>query len=128
MATLSTCFAVLATVLAAVGLYGVIAYMVTRRTREIGIRVALGADRRSLLRLVMREAGMMTSAGVVLAIPIALGLNRLIAAQLYQIAPWDPVSVLAAAAAIIAVALTAAYIPAARATRVNPIYALRHHT
>ena len=76
----------------------------------------------------MREAGMMTAAGVVLAIPIALGLNRLIAAQLYQIAPWDPVSVLAAAAAIIAVALTAAYIPAARATRVNPIYALRHHT
>ena len=102
------------------------AYTVTRRTREIGIRVALGADRRSLLSLVMREAGMMTAAGVVLAIPIALALTRLLRSQLYQIAPWDPLSILAASAAIIAVALFAAYVPAARATRVNPIYALRH--
>jgi len=126
MATLSSCFAILATVLAAVGLYGVIAYMVTRRTREIGIRVALGADSRSLLRLVMREAGMMTAAGVFLAIPLALALTRLIAAQLYDLAPWDPISILAACFAVGVVALFAAYLPAARATRVNPIYALRH--
>src|SRR5581483_4399578 len=90
MATLSGCFAVLATVLAGVGLYGVIAYTVTRRTREIGIRSALGADRGSLLSLVMREAGWMTAVGVALGIPLALGLTQLLRSQLYGIAPWDP--------------------------------------
>ena len=74
----------------------------------------------------MREAGLMTGFGVVLAIPIALALTRLIATQLYNIAPWDPVSILAPCVAVGAVALLAAYVPAARATRVNPIYALRH--
>ena len=69
---------------------------------------------------------MMTAAGVALAIPIALALTRLVQAQLYGIAPWDPVSIAAAAASVAAVALAAGYVPAARATRVNPIYALRH--
>jgi ABC-type antimicrobial peptide transport system permease subunit len=126
MATLSACFAVVATVLAAIGLYGVMAYMVTRRTREIGIRVALGADRGSLLALVMREAGLMTAVGVVVAIPAALGLTRLVASELFGVGPWDPASIAMAAVAVTLVSLLAAYVPAARATRVSPIYALRH--
>jgi ABC-type antimicrobial peptide transport system permease subunit len=102
------------------------AYTVTRRTREIGIRLALGADRGSLVGLVMREAGMMTAWGVALAIPLALGLTRLARSLLYGVAPWDPVSIAAAAALVAAVALGAGYVPAARATRVNPVWALRH--
>ena len=126
VATLSAWFGILATLLAAIGLYGVMAYTVTRRTREIGIRLALGAGRRSLLGLVMREVALLTLAGVLIAIPIALALTRLIKTQLYGILPNDPLSIAAAAAALIAVALLAGYIPAERATRVNPITALRY--
>jgi predicted permease len=126
MATLSGCFAVLATLLAAIGLYGVMAYSVTRRSREIGIRVALGAGRGSLLGLVMREAALLTACGVVVAIPAALALTRLVRAQLYQVVPYDPLSVAVSTVALTAVALLAGYIPAERATRVNPILALRH--
>jgi len=126
IATLSAFFGILATLLAAIGLYGVMAYTVTRRTREIGIRLALGAGRGSLLRMVMREAALLTLAGVAIAIPIALALTSLIRSQLYGIVPNDPVSIAAAALALIAVALLAGYIPAERATRVNPITALRY--
>ena len=126
IATLSAFFGVLATLLAAIGLYGVMAYTVTRRTREIGIRLALGAGRGSLLRMVMREAALLTLAGVAIAIPIALALTSLIRSQLYGIVPNDPVSIAAAALALVAVALLAGYIPAERATRVNPITALRY--
>jgi predicted permease len=126
MATLSLCFAALATVLAAVGLYGVIAYMMTRRTREIGIRQALGADHGLILGHVMREAGRMTAMGIAVAIPLALILARFARTQLYGIDPWDPLSILVAVAAGAAVALIAAYIPAARALGFHPIAALRH--
>jgi predicted permease len=126
MAMLSTCFAIVATLLAAIGLYGVMAYMVTGRTRELGIRVALGADRGTLLGLVMREAGMMTAIGVAVAIPMALALARLVKSELYGVGAWDPVSITAALVAVVTVALIAGYVPAARATQVKPIYVLRH--
>ena len=126
IATLSAFFGILATLLAGLGLYGVMAYTVTRRTREIGIRLALGAGRGSLLSMVMREVALLTLAGVAIAIPIALALTRLIRAQLYGIVPNDPLSIATAALVLIAVALLAGYIPAERATRVNPITALRY--
>jgi predicted permease len=126
IATLSAFFGVLATLLAAIGLYGVMAYTVSRRTRELGIRVALGARRRSLLGLVMREVVLLTAAGVAIAIPIALALTRLVRTQLFGVQPTDALSIAAAAMVLIAVALLAGYIPAERATRVNPISALRY--
>ncbi|HTS63164.1 MAG TPA: ABC transporter permease [Candidatus Acidoferrales bacterium] len=126
MAGLSAFFGVLATVLAAVGLYGVMAYTVSRRTRDIGIRVALGAGRTSLLRLVMQDVVVLTAAGVAIAIPAAIAATRLVRAQLYGVAPADPLSIALAALALTAVALAAGYIPADRATRVNPISALRY--
>jgi predicted permease len=126
MATLSACFAVLATVLAAIGLYGVMAYLVTRRRREIGLRLSLGADPGVVRREVMREAASMTAAGVAVAIPLAIALARVARSQLYGVAPWDPVSIVGSAAAVLAIALLAAWIPAARAVRVTPARALRH--
>jgi putative ABC transport system permease protein len=125
MASLSAFFGILATLLAAIGLYGVMAYMVTRRTREIGIRLALGAGRANLLGLVMREVAILTAAGVVVAVPVALALSRYVRAQLYGVAPTDAWSILAASAVLIATALLAGYIPAERATRVSPTMALR---
>ncbi len=125
MASLSAFFGVLATLLAAVGLYGVMAYMVTRRTREIGIRLALGAGRANLLGLVMREVAILTVAGVVVAVPLALALSQYVRAQLYGVAPTDALSIVAAAVVLSVVALAAGYIPAERATRVSPTVALR---
>ena len=97
MASLSVFFGILATLLAAIGLYGVMAYTVTRRTREIGIRLALGANRFSLLTLVMGEVALLTAAGVAIAIPAALTLTRLIRSELYGIVPNDPMSIAIAA-------------------------------
>jgi predicted permease len=126
IASLSVFFGVLATLLAAVGLYGVMAYTVTRRTREIGIRLALGAARSNLLTLVMREVAVLTVLGVVIAIPAALALTGLVRSQLYGIVANDPVSILLAALVLSAVALLAGYIPANRATRIDPLRALRY--
>ena len=126
VAVLSLAFAVVATLLAAIGLYGVMAYTVAQRTREIGIRLALGADRTSLVGMVMREVALLTVSGMLIAVPLAVVLSRLVRAQLYGIGPADPVSLIAAAAVLAAVALTAGYIPAERATRVNPLRALRY--
>jgi ABC-type antimicrobial peptide transport system permease subunit len=125
MAMLSAWFAAAATLLSAIGLYGVMAYVISRRTREIGIRLALGADQGNLLGLVLREAGAMTVAGIAVAIPVALALSRLVRSQLYGVAPWDPASLLVSATIVAAVALVAGYAPAARVTRVSPGVALR---
>ena len=126
IAGLSVFFGILATLLAAIGLYGVMAYTVTRRTREIGIRLALGAGRANLLTLVMREVALLTVAGVAIAIPVALALTRLVRSELYGIVPNDPLSIAVAAILLTSVALLAGYIPAERATRVDPLRALRY--
>jgi predicted permease len=125
-AFLATVFGLLATLLAAIGLYGVMAYNVGRRTREIGIRIALGAPSPSVLWLVMREVLLMLGLGVAVALPAAWGLARLVQSQLYGIAPNDPLSMAAATLSIALVAALAGYIPARRATRIDPIRALRY--
>jgi predicted permease len=126
IATLSSAFGVLATLLAVIGLYGVMAYSVARRTREIGVRMALGAVSADVVRLVMREVFVLVGVGVTLGLAAAWGLSRLIGNQLYGISPNDPVTIVGAASGLAVVALLAGYIPARRATRVNPVLALRY--
>jgi len=124
--TLSTAFGVLATLLAVVGLYGVMAFTVTRRTREIGVRMALGAVRGDVVWLVMREVIALVGAGMALGLIAAFGLSRVVRAQLYGVTPADPIAIVTAVAVLGAVALAAGYIPAIRATRVSPVRALRY--
>jgi predicted permease len=126
IATLSTAFGVLATSLAIIGLYGVMAYTVARRTREIGVRMALGAVSGDVVWLVMREVLWLVGTGVALGLAVAWGLSRYVSSQLYGIAPHDPTTIVLAASVLGLVALTAGYIPAWRATRVNPVLALRY--
>jgi predicted permease len=125
VASLASAFGVLATLLAAIGLYGVMAYTVTRRTREIGIRMALGARRSDVAWLVMREVMVLLGIGLVVGVPAALGLSRLVRAQLYAIQPADAGTMVMAVVGIAAVALLAGYLPGRRATRVDPMQALR---
>jgi ABC-type antimicrobial peptide transport system permease subunit len=125
-ATLSGWVGVVGVGLAAAGLYGLLAYAVARRTHEIGIRIALGATRRSMWAMVARSALGPVAAGLALGVPIALGGRRL-AAGLVQGLPVDRVSPVAVAVlAVLTVALLAAYVPARRAARVDPLVALRH--
>jgi predicted permease len=126
VAALSMLFGGLATVLAAVGLYGVMSYTVSRRTREIGIRMALGAARTSVLWMVLREVAVMALAGIVLGLPIAIGLSRFVQSQLYGLSPTDAPTLIVAAVVLTAVAMLAGYVPARRATRVDPMLALRY--
>ncbi len=126
IATLSTAFGFLATLLAVIGLYGVMAYTVARRTREIGLRMALGAVTGDVTWLVMREVLLLVGSGVVLGLIGAWGLTRLVQSQLYGISPNDPMTIVTAALTLGVVALLAGYIPARRATRVNPVTALRY--
>jgi len=126
VASLSLLFGGLATVLAAVGLYGVMSYTVSRRTREIGIRMALGAARNSVLWMVLREVAVMAAAGIVLGLPIAIGVSRFVQSQLYGLSPTDPATLGLAAVILGGVAMFAGYVPARRATRVDPMLALRY--
>jgi ABC-type antimicrobial peptide transport system permease subunit len=125
LATLSTVFGALATLLAAVGLYGVMAFMVTRRTREIGIRMALGASSGSGVWLIMREVLILAVTGLAIGLAAALGLTRLVEAQLFGIQATDTATMILATLGIAAVALLAGYLPARRATAVDPMRALR---
>jgi putative ABC transport system permease protein len=125
MATLSGAFGILAVVLATVGLYGVISYLVTRRRNEIGIRVALGADRGRVILLVLREAVLLLGVGVAAGVLLAIWIGRAAATLLYGLKPYDPVSLLAASALLAGIALAASYVPALRAAILEPMVALR---
>jgi putative ABC transport system permease protein len=119
-------FASLALVLAMVGIYGVISYAVTQATQEIGIRMALGAQRSSVLRMVAGYAGVLVISGLAIGIAAALGVGRLIASQLFEVKPTDPTTYAAVAVTLLATGLLSCAIPAFRATRVDPVVALRN--
>lgn len=125
-ANLSGVFGSLATLLAMIGLYGVMAYSVARRAREIGIRMALGALQGNVVWMVMKEVLSLAGVGVLVALPVAFGLSRLISAQLYGVEPHDPWTMALATLAVLLVASAAGYVPALRASRIDPIRALRH--
>jgi ABC-type antimicrobial peptide transport system permease subunit len=116
----------MAFVLAAVGVYGIVAFAVERRTREIGIRVALGARPGQVLALLAREGGRVILAGVVIGLVAAWGSTRLLTSMLYGISATDPVTFLVVPAAVALIALVASCVPAARALGINPVAALRH--
>ncbi len=126
MATLSGFFGFLAALLAAIGLYGVISYMVVQRTKEIGIRMAIGAERMDVLRLILREAGMLTIAGLVIGSGLALGSAQAAKSLLYGLKPRDPITLLAAVVLLSAVAAFASFLPAYRASKFDPLIALRY--
>jgi ABC-type antimicrobial peptide transport system permease subunit len=126
MATLSGFFGFLAALLAAIGLYGVISYMVVQRTREIGIRMAIGADRVAVVRMILREAGMLTVAGLVIGTGLALGAAQAAKSLLYGLKPRDPLTLVIAIVTLSAVAALASFLPAYRASRLDPLEALRY--
>jgi predicted permease len=126
ISVLSTAFAALATLLAAVGLYGVLAYTVSRRTREIGVRMALGADAGRVRGMVLRQVGVMTGVGGLIGLIVALGLGKTAQSLLFGLAPYDPPVVLASIIVLALVSLAAGYLPAYRASTVDPIKALRY--
>jgi predicted permease len=126
VAALSATFGLLATVLAALGLYGVMAYAVSQRTREIGIRMALGAQRSNVLGMVLRDVAVLVGAGIVLGLPGGYGLGRVLQSQLYGLQALDPTTFGIATATLLVTALVAGYIPARRAVRVDPMVALRY--
>ena len=114
-----------ALVLAAVGVYGVVSYSTAQRTREFGIRSALGADPRRIARLVLREAVVLAVIGVSVGLLLAAGLSRVLATVLYEVDPWSPLTFLLVSVVLTLVALGASAVPAQRATRVDPMVALR---
>jgi predicted permease len=124
-AAMTTAFGALALLLAAVGIYGVVAYAVARRTREIGVRAALGAGRVDLVRLLMMEAGRAVFVGLAIGLGLALGMGRVLSSVLYDVGVIDPISFIATPLVLATAAGLAAYIPARRATRVSPVVALR---
>ena len=125
IATLTTLFGVLGLVLAAVGLFGVLAYMVERRTGEIGVRMALGADRGRVVGMVLGGAFWQVGVGLLLGIPVAMAAGRLMTNQLFGVAPWDPVMLMFAVPLIGLAALLASVVPAWRAAGVEPMVSLR---
>jgi len=126
IAKLSGFFGLLALVLACIGLYGLLSYEVSRRTREIGIRTALGAQQRDVLRLVVGQGIVLAVAGAAVGIGVALGVTRYLKSILYDVRANDPATIAAVAVLLMFVALAACYVPARRATRVDPMVALRY--
>jgi predicted permease len=126
VAILSAAFGALATLLAVIGLYGVMAYLVGRRSREIGIRMALGAEAGHVVRMILGEVSVLVGLGVALGLGGALALTRLVRAQLFGITPWDPGVIAAAIVGLSTVALLAGLLPALSASRADPVRALRH--
>jgi ABC-type antimicrobial peptide transport system permease subunit len=125
LATLSGCFGVLAAILTLVGLYGLNAYTVTRRTNEIGVRMALGASRSAIAQLILRETGMLLAIGAVCGAALALAAGRAAATLLFGVRPYDPATLLLTLTFLAGIALLGSYAPARRATRIEPVVALR---
>jgi ABC-type antimicrobial peptide transport system permease subunit len=125
LAWLSIAFGCLATLLATIGLYGTTAYSVTRRTQEIGIRMALGAARGNVLRLVMQEVLILVVVGLIVGVAASLALGRLIESQLFEMKAGDPAVFAGAIAVVALVSVLAGYVPARRASRIDPMEALR---
>jgi predicted permease len=125
LATLASVFGLLALLLASIGLYGVMAYSVARRSSELGIRMALGADRRTVVANVVRETTTLVASGVVVGLAAAWGATRLLASTLFGVTAMDPATLVLAIAAMIGAAALAGYFPARRAAAINPIIALR---
>jgi len=125
VASLAGLFGIVALLLAAVGVYGVTAYTVAQRTNEIGIRMALGADRAKVIQLVLHGAFKRVVVGLALGLPLAIGAGRLISAQLYGVSSWDPFALAVAASALALSAFFATIIPAFRAAGISPMDALR---
>ena len=119
-------FALLALLLSSMGIYGVVSYLVGQQTREIGIRIALGAQRSDVMRLVLGDGAKMALIGVGVGLAAAIGLTRLMTSVLYGVSATDPLTFGGVAVLLALVALAAAYIPARRATRVDPMVALRY--
>jgi putative ABC transport system permease protein len=125
LAMLSSFFGILAAVLATIGLYGVIAYIVARRTNEIGIRMALGASPRQILAMVVGEAGSLLVVGVMIGAVLAVAAGKSASTLLYGLKPYDPLTLVLAAAGLGAVAIAASLLPARRAAKLEPMVALR---
>ena len=125
-ATLIGTAGLLALLLASVGLYGVMAYTVAQRTREIGIRMALGASRKNVMGLVLKQGVTLVSTGVVIGLGLAFGVTRFIASSLFGVTAVDPLTFAGTSLLLIVVSLVASYIPARRATKVDPMIALRY--
>jgi len=125
IAQLSTFFAVLAVLLACIGVYGLLSYSVARRTSELGIRLALGAPLSTLLWTILRESLILLVLGLAIGLPVALTSTRILKSLLYELSPLDPISIAIAIGVLAVMTLTAAWFPALRATRINPSQALR---
>jgi putative ABC transport system permease protein len=126
LAALSGFFGLLAVVLATIGLYGSMSFVVAHRTREIGVRIALGASRGGILRLVLREAILLVAAGCLIGWTLTLTLSRYIRTLLYSLAPNDPVTMIEAVLLLAALVVGASLVPALRAVRVDPVMAFRN--
>jgi ABC-type antimicrobial peptide transport system permease subunit len=126
IATLTSLFGVLGLILASVGLYGVLSYMVEQRTSEIGVRMALGADRAQVTKLVLGGAFLQIGIGLAIGIPAAIAAGRLMTTQLYGVKPWDPIMLALAVLILGLAAVLASAIPARRAAGVEPMVALRN--
>jgi predicted permease len=126
MATLSGFFGLLALLLASVGLYGILSYGVASRRNEIGIRMALGAQARNVLSLIMREAVMLALVGIAVGLPFVFGVTRFASTMLFGLTPTDPLSLTASAVFLFGIALVAGFLPARRATKIDPLVALRY--
>jgi putative ABC transport system permease protein len=125
-ATVGPIFAIIALVLGTIGLVAVIAHSVSQRTQEIGVRMAIGAAARDISQMIVREAMTPVSAGVAIGLAAALAVNRVMHSQLVGVSPYDPLTIIGAPLVLIVVALAACHMPARRATRVDPVVALRH--
>jgi putative ABC transport system permease protein len=123
---LTAIFAALALLLAAVGLYGLMAYSVTQRTNEIGIRMALGATRENILGLVLKQGSVLALGGIALGLIASILITRILSNMLFAVSPRDPQTFFAVGLVLAGVALIASYVPARRATRVDPMVALRY--